>query len=317
MSAAFVPLDPEENNSSQPSRAFHKGMYREQYLHAATATPWGSFGSACGKSVLVAGGEERREIRPVLCDCWACALCGPRRAAWLKRELAAAQERYGLGYFSTLTIGTRTCSPAESDALITTAWDKLAQRITRKYGRFSYVWIREHTKKGMAHLHLLMSVAVDLSWLSEAWMECTGGSWIVDVQPVESSRAGDYVAKYCTQQGRDRARPEFEHLRGRRFFSKSRDVQFAPFRGDPPRVEVLDQETGEITATSRYSRLDVPYWAYREHLVKAGMSPIVERRLGVPFTILERRPELEQAEKERSYLEEIASIISGPPAQAP
>lgn len=307
-------LDPVENNSSRPVSAFKKGMYREQYLHAATNGVWGHRGAGCGKAVIIKGDELQQQLRPVLCDRWTCALCGPRRAAWLKRELKAAQLQYELRFFWTLTIRTSTCTPTESDELVTAAWNKLEQRIKRKYGRFSFIWIREHTKKGYAHLHLLVSLDVDPGWLSASWLASTGGSWIVDVAPVDSSRAGDYLAKYCTQQAGDRELPEYAHLAGRRFFSKSRDVQFAPFRGTPERSRVLNEETGELVPTSPWHRQDVPYWDYLEMQERRGWIRKVERRIGTPFAVLERaRPAQETREDILAYLDDVAAAATRGP----
>lgn len=294
----FRPLDPLENNSrdwlSRPPedtqvRPFEApklpGHYRRQYRAAARSSGWGRTGASCGQAVLVAESAGAIRVMPVLCDTWACLLCGTKRAAWLMVQIRLAQVRYQLDEFWTLTIRTSTCTAAESSALVKRSWNRLRTALNDRYGKFSYIWTLEHTKAGYAHLHLVTSLSVRSSELSALWLKASGGSWIVDVEPVRSDRASSYLAKYCTQQARQRVEPDYVHLKGTRFFSKSRDVEFDPFRPVGERVELLDQETGEVTAQSAYRRIDVPYWEAVELLKGQGRVAVVERVQGVPFAV--------------------------------
>jgi hypothetical protein len=282
--------------------------------------------------VLVREDGEVLRVIPVLCDTWGCKLCGPRKAAWLIRELAAAQARHGLGFFWTLTVRVGSCSAEESSRLITRWWDNLSRRLRRQFGKFSFIWIMEHTEAGYAHLHLLVSldlaaiapveasarradiaawldrrkaaelgsspVAWSLAFVSNEWREVTGGSYVVDVAPVESERASKYITKYCSQQARQRAQAGYEHLQGRRFYSTSRDIQFAPFRTAGATTERLDTDTGAIEEVSEWRRIEVPYWEFVE-AKKRSMTPAVQRVAGVPFVEFRRR-EVEQAETEQA-----------------
>lgn len=275
-------LDPVENISAQPSPTYEKGMYRRQYRAAARNGIWGREGATCGAGVLEKREDGELAVIPILCDTWACPLCGPRKAAWLIRELAAAQKRYRLDYFWTLTVWTEQCAPEASYALVKHWWDNLSRRLRREHGSFSFVWIQESTKAGYAHLHLFTSLDVPQAELSAMWLEVTGGSFIVDVEPVSSERASSYLAKYCTEQARLRAEPGYEHLKGKRFFSKSRDVQFAPFRTEGAREEVIDFETGEVRHVSQWRRRDVPYWERVEHLAARGLVAQLVQVHGVP-----------------------------------
>ncbi len=178
--------------------------------------------------VCAEGGTVR--IAPQLCDTWACKVCGPRRVAWLKRQLGAAVKRHELRQFWTLTIWTETCTPVESFELVTKAWHKLRTRLQQVHGRFSFVWTIEAMKRGYAHLHLLTSLPISRRELSDRWRQASGGSFIVDTQPIASAKASNYLAKYCVQQATLRQDPAWAQLAGKRMFSKSRDVQFEPFR---------------------------------------------------------------------------------------
>lgn len=262
---------------------YRKGMHRERYLSEARNGVWGEiYGASCGGGSLVKQDEQGTHVYPVLCDMWSCPLCGPRKSRWLRRELGLAVERMGLTSFWTLTVWTETCTPQESSILITGWWKTLAMRLRRKYGKFSFVWIMEHTQAGYAHLHLLCSLHIDQQELRDTWEEITGGSWRCSAEPSDSGRAAAYITKYCTKQSQQRLEPGYEHLQGRRFFSKSRDVVFASFRGVAARTEALNEDTGEIVGVSDYQRVDTPYWVLVRQLVAGGL--VVDRKTlaGVP-----------------------------------
>src|SRR6185312_1369423 len=249
IAAAPIPwpqrLDPDQNNSTEVKK--ERGHYRRQYLTTARNQIWGTEAGTCGVRTLWRHEDGDYRIMPALCGRWTCLLCGPMRVAWLKRQLTQAQERYGLAYFWTLTVWTETMPAKWSDWAITAAWNRLRTTLVRRFGPLSYVWIREHTKRGYAHLHLVADLPIERADLSDLWREASGGSYVVDVQPVETQYVADYLSKYCTQEATTRNEPGMEHMKGRRLFSKSRDVRFDPFRAPGAKVEVTDPDTGEIT----------------------------------------------------------------------
>jgi hypothetical protein len=234
-------LDPVENKSVKPARdggefdaqsvtQHERGKYRRQYETHAAVTAWGTEKQGCGSGALVRQVEDQIQVMPVLCDMWRCKLCGPKRVAWLKRELHQAMFRHKLRYFWTLTIWTETCTPIDSYKLVTDSWNIVRRNLSRDYGKFSYVWVMESTRRGYAHLHLLTSVAVPHAEISRRWAAATGGSFVVDVQSAASERAANYLAKYCTQQATARREDPTGKLWHRHVFGKSRDIAFEPFR---------------------------------------------------------------------------------------
>lgn len=272
--------------AEQPVKRYQKGMYHRQYLAAAKNGIWGTEGGRCGGQVIEQTIMDVGLVQlPVLCDRWACDLCGVRRAAWLIRELREAQERHQLNYFWTLTVRAGTCTMEESHTLIKGWWNRLRGRLTREYGKFSYVWIAESQKSGYAHLHLLLTMDMSGSKLSALWREVTGGSWVVDVQPVESERASQYLAKYCSQQARQRAEPGYEHLKNKQLFNHSRDIVFAPFRKPGETIPHTNLETGEVTERSVWTVWPIPYWSRREQHKRQGLTPKVEKVQGVPSVV--------------------------------
>lgn len=277
-------LDSVENIS--PRLVFAPGHYHRQYLAVARNGIWGTIaGAACGGSCLVKVDGSETFIYPMLCDMWSCQLCGPRKAAWLKRQLRELLRSGRLSSFWTLTVWTETCTAEESSRLITGWWDTLGKRLRKQYGKFSYIWLMEQTKQGYAHLHLLTSLDIEQTALSSDWRDIAG-AWVVDVQPVHSDRAGDYVAKYCTQQAQQRLEPGYEHLKGRRFYSTSRDVHMEPFRALGDRTTVLNEDTGELRQVSAFRRVDVPYHQLVAGYRSRGLDPIRQRLNGSPWAVL-------------------------------
>jgi len=151
------------------------------------------------------------------------------RAAWLKRQLSRLVAEGTLRYFWTLTVQTDSCDVEESFYFVADAWTRLHKCLVREYGSFQYVWTREGTKRGFGHLHMLTDLEISHGELSSAWLKATGTSWVVDVQPVESTRAGSYMAKYCVSEARNRPITT-SGLRTRlRVYSRSKGVIFEPF----------------------------------------------------------------------------------------
>jgi len=302
MSAASLPapLDPVENISTldhpewSSERPRPRGYYHEEYLHAARRDGWGEPGSSCGAGVIVRRDGEQTTVRPILCDRWSCALCGPRRAAWLKRQITRTVEGEGLTHFWTLTLrryGDEALTPAESVAQferIQACWNRARLALSRRAKRagieLKYVWVIETTKAGMPHLHLLTNYDPGRSVLSAVWMRATGDSWVTDDEPIrDEGNAANYIAKYCTEQATIRRQAAWADLRHKHNFGKSQNIAFEAFRAKAERTEV-DEQTGELVTA--WERIDVPYWTYVAQL-KGRLRPVVERVLGTPSIVLQ------------------------------
>jgi len=262
-------LDPVENISTAVRPAVGDGRHRRAYLAASTSEGWGEQGHTCGAQTLVHRASDYVQIAPVLCDRWSCRLCGPRRVAWLKREIVAARPRHNLHQFWTLPLDTNGCTAPESFEHIQASWNRLRKTLVQHYGPFSYVWTVEATKRGYAHLHLLTSLKISRSRLSNLWRVAARGSYIVYAEPASSERAANYLAKYCVKQATLRQSPEWAHLANKRMFSKSRDIKFAPFRGS------------EGTSDKAWEVVGVPYWEMAARL-RAGRPVLSQRIRGVP-----------------------------------
>ncbi len=319
-------LDPVENISTldypqwSSERPRPRGYYHEQYLHAARRDGWGEPGSSCGAGVIVRRDGDQTTVRPVLCDRWSCALCGPRRAAWLKRQITRTVEGEGLTHFWTLTLrryGDEALTPAESVAQferIQACWNRarlaLSRRAKREGIELKYVWVIETTKAGMPHLHLLTNYDPGRSVLSAVWMRATGDSWVTDDERIrDEGNAANYIAKYCTEQATIRRQAAWADLRHKHNFGKSQNIAFEPFRAKAERTEV-DEQTGEVVTA--WERIDVPYWTYVAQL-KGRLRPVVERVQGTPSIVLQNAAQALSGPQAG----QVAQVAQGPPSAAP
>ncbi len=219
-------LDPVQNKC----HADHQpGEKRAAWLRAWGEEEWGRLGDSCGGLTVAKRVDGGTLLAPVLCHQWKCGRCGPPRAAWLKREIKAQVDSGLLTEFWTLTVRTSTCTPAESFQLVSKSWEKLRKVLQKHHGHFEFIWVREVTKRGYAHLHLLTSLQLDPAELSRLWLQSTGGSWIVDAQSVESDRAANYISKYVVEESTRRAAENALGMQKARVFSKSKGILFEPF----------------------------------------------------------------------------------------
>lgn len=214
----------------RPEQQREKGYYRKQYREHAATTPWGTETQGCGASVLVRVHDGQVQVNPILCDTWRCGLCGPKRAAWLKREVHAAVFRYRLKYFWTLTVSTKRCTAAQSFGVVTAAWKIVRTNLMRDYGPFSYVWVMEVTQQGYAHLHLLTSLDISQRELKRRWFHATDGSHQVKAEPAATERASNYLTKYLAKESHERRKQGNDALWHRHSYGKSRDVRLPCFR---------------------------------------------------------------------------------------
>lgn len=116
-------------------------------------------------------------------------------------------ERPEMRRFLTLTLDLDKVSRGvgDDDEAITEhlmeTWRKFRIYIKRRYGDFSFVWVKEQGEENEKqwHLHVLVSRYMDQSWISKAW-SAVGGGEIVDIRRVSRcEKVGHYLGKYLTK----------------------------------------------------------------------------------------------------------------------
>ncbi len=97
--------------------------------------------------------------------------------------------------FLTLT------SSLSSNRKISYSWDVLRKRIYRKFGRVEYIWVREFTKSGLEHMHLIIrGPYIPQDWLSRNWEDIHGAK-VVYIEAIwDFGKAVRYMVKYMTKE---------------------------------------------------------------------------------------------------------------------
>jgi hypothetical protein len=94
---------------------------------------------------------------------------------------------------------TLTSSPDSGD--IHRDFEVLKKRIRRKYGRFEYSSVKEHTKEGLVHLHLVYRGRfMRQQWLSESWNEIHKAK-VVWIAKLYSWKLAKHLARYFVKEG--------------------------------------------------------------------------------------------------------------------
>lgn len=174
---------------------------------------------------------KRLHVCAMHCKQWDCAYCGPRKAAWLKWNVARLviegafplSPRGPMDRMLTLTLQTRGYSAEESDRRIKRSWHVLQLAIERKYGPFSFLWVAERHQSGHTHLHVLVDRYLSQKWLARTWRRITRDSKIVHIKRMSAKQAARYVSKYLTKEAR-RRREAGEVADSRHLWGRSRDV---------------------------------------------------------------------------------------------
>ena len=173
---------------------------------------------------------SRRFLR-LRCKCWACSICGPRKANKYRGQILRAVTRHKLARMLTLTLDARkfatleqqstffehlethkalgtacqceTCTRIQTASVrhIRTCWNKLRVSLLRRYGVApKYVAVLEFQKAtGLAHLHIVIDRYIPQAWAKEAW-QAVGGGQHVHIRHADAHRIAPYLAKYLSKE---------------------------------------------------------------------------------------------------------------------
>lgn len=120
-----------------------------------------------------------------------------------------------------LTLTQRTDDPTP----IMKAWARFRAYMKKKGYEFDFFLVKEFTKKGKRHLHVLINRYIPSRVVMHAWRLATGGySYIVKITRREIKNAAGYMTKYMTKtmhEGMFR-RKERRYSCSRRYFREAR-----------------------------------------------------------------------------------------------
>jgi len=95
-------------------------------------------------------------------------------------------------------------SSLDSDVDIHRSFEALKKRIRRRYGRFEYTVVKEETREGLLHLHIVYRGRfISQQWLSEAWNEIHKAK-IVWITRLYSWKLAKHLARYFLKEGKGR-----------------------------------------------------------------------------------------------------------------
>jgi len=153
------------------------------------------------------------------CKRWTCPECGPAKVSRLR-------VRYGLGdlqpsAFLTLTQQTDDPTP------IMAAWNRFITSLRRKGWIVRYFLVREYTRKGKAHLHVLVEGYWPWVQTSKLWVMATSGSSkITNIKKIHNAGgAVGYVVKYLTKS------LDSQYNKGERRYTASRGALLPDLHG--------------------------------------------------------------------------------------
>lgn len=132
---------------------------------------------------------------PVSCRRWDCPHCGK----WRQLRLAA---RVAAGFLSDHqtddVIAWTLTQKHGSKQNIVKNFQKLRRLLRKRHLiGMKFLWVKEFTKRGQRHLHIITKTAIDQDYLQDLWLEVTGGeSYIVWVNQTNLKNAGGYAFKY-------------------------------------------------------------------------------------------------------------------------
>jgi len=81
------------------------------------------------------------------------------------------------------------------------SFEILKKRIRRRYGRFEYISVKEHSKNGLVHLHIAYRGRyMSQKWLSDTWSEIHKAKivWIAELYSWKYAR---HLARYFIKEG--------------------------------------------------------------------------------------------------------------------
>ncbi len=222
---------------------------------------------------IVLQNRQTRRYLGVFCGAYSCDKCGPIKRRQLIRRVSMGLES---GYpqsrglrprFLTLTCDDR--DPAMAWAHLTARFQRLRQRVERRYGvKVEYAAFVELTKRGMPHLHIVFRGPYVHYRVWSQFAARSGFGSVVDIRAVRSGEIGGYVTKtlggYVTKSLGDRYPVGVRRVR----FSHQWSPEWVPTaRRATPRGE-----TSEWTRIGPQDEAWSGYIAYRQMLAVAGQG---------------------------------------------
>lgn len=133
-------------------------------------------------------------IHPVACKRWDCPHCGK-----IRRWRLINRVRDGFANSDRIIAVTLTQRLGTSQDIVENFY-KLRDLLRKRGIKLKYFWVKEFTRRGERHLHILIDTPILQSELKEMWKTVTKGeSWVVWINEADIQSAGGYTTKYLTK----------------------------------------------------------------------------------------------------------------------
>jgi hypothetical protein len=156
----------------------------------------------CSKGTISGPLQDRAgQYAFIRADCkkLSCPRCGPKKAKKYRAAIGKRAEDHRLTRLMTLTLDPKKCAGKDSVGYLRKSFSKFRVSLLRRFGKtVSFIAVVELQNSGMAHLHVLIGVYIDQTWISQSW-QSVGGGRIVDIRMVDVHRVNAYLAKYLTK----------------------------------------------------------------------------------------------------------------------
>lgn len=165
------------------------------------------------------------------CNSWTCPACVIGKAMKVKNLLRSVAIMNNLQYFLTLTL-----SPAQTPKeympegdnfthkyitkLFNTLLTNIRRQILKEFGeheKLKYLWVIQFQKNGNAHIHILLSMRLDISSIRAIWERIGGGRqmYIEKIKDIDS--AASYISQYIVSGIKDSTTYSWFHYFERRY----------------------------------------------------------------------------------------------------
>jgi hypothetical protein len=155
----------------------------------------------CG-AWTVRGETEKGKLQHyrLLCKCWDCRYCGPRRVRRTKKAIIDHAIRFDLCRMLTLTLDPKKLHGEDSTRYLNRCFAKFRVQLRRRFGRsIDFIRVLEYQGNGNAHFHILLNRYIEVGWIRHAWQQVGGGCY-VDIRRVQIRRVAGYLAKYLSKE---------------------------------------------------------------------------------------------------------------------
>jgi len=154
-------------------------------------------GTNCLKPVGYGQSMKTGERFEIPCKKWDCEVCSKIKINKLLDDTNMFFE-YEHVRFMTLT----EKATASNKNQIMKHYRRLMDNLKRKYPGLKAFWVKEFTKRGTRHLHVVVNQYIPQSEIKRLWKRATGGeSYIVHIEDAKEVRnAAAYMMKYMSKQ---------------------------------------------------------------------------------------------------------------------